>query len=161
MTYACLLMRSASRPRTRIIRLLCSFTTPFESNFTSFPLGLRTITKTHPIRKAFLQKPSINRALRSFGAISNWQPGAAKNPNCHGQTSWVRSGRDKGLLTIDIPAIVPIRRKKIRSIRLAKNQPLGLRAGGYYRADDYLRARRQSLSTNNSENPHRKSTNSK
>ena len=70
-------------------------------------------------------------------------------------------GCDLGLFIIDIPAIFPVRRKKVRSIRLAKNQLQGLGPAGHYRADDYLRARRQSLSTNNSENPHRKSTNSK
>ena len=134
MIAACLVKRSASRPRTRIIRVLCPFTTPLETIFFLFPAGLRTIPKTHLIRKAFLQKTSITGAFHSFvtdrqsaignrqSAIGNRQSAtqATNTPSCHRQTGWVRSEHDIGLPTIGLPAIVRIRRKIAGSIRSAK-----------------------------------------
>ena len=134
MIAACLVKRSASRPRTRIIRVLYPFTTPLETIFFLVPDRAAHYTQDPSDTQSFSAKNQYYRGfplLRDHrqsaignrqSAIGNRQSAtqATNTPSCHRQTGWVRSGHDIGQPTIDLPAIVRIRRKIAGSIRLTK-----------------------------------------
>ena len=84
MIAASLVKRSASRPRSRIIRALCPFTTPLVTNFLLVPgRAAHYIQDPSDTQSFSAKKTSITGAFGYFVAIGNWQPGAAKIPSCH------------------------------------------------------------------------------
>ena len=127
MIAACLVKRSTSRPRTRIIRVLCPFTTPLETIFLLVPARAANYTQDPSDTQSFSAK---NQYYRGFPLLRDHQQSAIGNrqsatqatntPSCHRQTGWVRSEHDIGLPTIDLPALVRIRPKIAGSIRSAK-----------------------------------------
>ena len=132
MIAACLMKRSASRPRSRIIRAPCPFYNPFRNNFfTCSRQGCALLTKTHPIRKAFLQKKPVLPGLSAPSwpsAIGN--PAQSKFRVATDTLNKVRFEHIRGLLTMDLPT-KPLNPSEDSEIHWAcNNQPQGLWAFG-------------------------------
>ena len=116
MIAACLVKRSASRPRSRIIRALCPFTTPLETIFLLVPGRAAHYTQDPSDTQSFSAKNQYYRGFPLLRGHRQLATRRSQHSRCDWQTDGVRSEHDIGLLTIELPAIVLIRRKKLSSI---------------------------------------------